>query len=884
MGAGQLRVHTLLLLVHCTYTEQIAAITSMFPLHAILIYPCLQEQAASLQNLQSAAHLQDLEVLFDPILEISGLDAAASLTRLALLQTSTKLVGTGLLPVAATLTRLVVTGCPQLRNLDALPMMPHLVDVLLHDNGLEQVAGLARVPHMQRLWVQNNVLRDIQCLKSCQALREINAGGNLLVSAQSIPALAALEVLNLGGNPMASLEALLPLADQPKLQRLSLADASTGVCGVCEVPSYRVTVALALPHLQVLDDVVLEAGELAQAAGKLSNAGDDIAAAAAAAQHHYASDCARIAARRSVHIEEARSTLGSTLALWRAAVDVLVEGQAAVQSAVAGAVALRHAADADLAERLGALLSQHGMPNIAQGSAGASSVADMAPGSNPSDEYIAAAAALQALASWRAHDDAAWGTAPPLGDSTVPAELVDLHGPPLHRPGLVALPAYDSRGGHVVARATISARPCSLDEPTAAELRAQLQLKPASRRTFAGMPLTVSRAQITHLAKHGIAIEPADGSLRSASEAHQAVWRVSSTTDPGTVLAVRALQYALQAQSLHRDGKRAVHGRAAQALPAQSLCTPLLAETSHASAPDSPTIAQGTVWCPMPSLAAAMRAVVHGNAAGEEQLTTSAWLACSSAADAVRIGHLLGWQDAQGVLTVLFARSRVQLPWAASRAALAAPGQVEEVSQGEAQWTREALISIMHMARQRDTALFAPMVHRQWLAVLPPRPTATAKGHSFTAGTDCPEKFTTLHTIMPMAVLSVAVHSSATLARAVTVLRGSATEQAAADAGHSSAQQSTMPAAHIPAAFRSDMVRMLGMHSAAIARGLAAIDHEAPSADAPRVASASGALAGLPSGQSRSRVRSAQSTPSVRPKPGVRSRGTSSSRVLAKRR
>jgi hypothetical protein len=150
--------------------------------------------------------------------------------------------------------------------------LPHLRELYLQNNQLENMDGISGCTGLHKLWLCSNQLRQLECLGQLQDLRELWLQDNKFedMSAADGPGLSAcinLQVLALAGNPLTACESLglTTLSTLPALHDLSFADPMFGASPVVRTNGYRDSVIMQCRQVQMLDGVRVTGGARAAA-------------------------------------------------------------------------------------------------------------------------------------------------------------------------------------------------------------------------------------------------------------------------------------------------------------------------------------------------------------------------------------------------------------------------------------------------------------------------------------------------------------------------------------------------------------------------------------------------------------------------------------------
>ena len=170
------------------------------------------------------------------------------------------------LSFARYLTRVTLTDQRLVSLTDSGPAglgdLPHLRELYLQNNQLQNMDGLSGCTGLHKLWLCSNQLRRLACLGQLQDLRELWLQDNIFedMSAADGPGLNAcinLQVLALAGNPLTACESLglTILSTLPALHDLSFADPMFGASPVVRTNGYRDSVIMQCRQVQMLDGV-----------------------------------------------------------------------------------------------------------------------------------------------------------------------------------------------------------------------------------------------------------------------------------------------------------------------------------------------------------------------------------------------------------------------------------------------------------------------------------------------------------------------------------------------------------------------------------------------------------------------------------------------------
>lgn len=160
------------------------------------------------------------------------------------------------------LQRVTIIEC-QLVSLECLSLCDSLESVVVDGNQLTSLEPLtsARLPRLRKLWANDNQIASLASLGRLNAVEELSLARNEIATVgHSLDDLAALTSLNLSDNRIGHFREVRQIARLPALRELALSDAHWGdnpVCGLC---NYGTFTLCQLPHLQVLDTIVLDEG------------------------------------------------------------------------------------------------------------------------------------------------------------------------------------------------------------------------------------------------------------------------------------------------------------------------------------------------------------------------------------------------------------------------------------------------------------------------------------------------------------------------------------------------------------------------------------------------------------------------------------------------
>jgi Leucine-rich repeat len=221
------------------------------------------EQITIATGEQQLSSLEEIEIIFNTVQELGGLERCSSLRSFSLIDCNLQKIS-NLVPVARTLVRLCLcdNAIKKMENLQ----LPVLRELFLHHNRISKISGLEGCPQLQRLWLFSNRIGALENLQHCPGLRELWIQDNCIERIEGLSSLQHLQSLSLAGNPITDLRSVQSLAALPLLADLCFDDIHFGTCPVAQQPSYREFTLCCVKRLRRLDgtEVVGNEREVAQ--------------------------------------------------------------------------------------------------------------------------------------------------------------------------------------------------------------------------------------------------------------------------------------------------------------------------------------------------------------------------------------------------------------------------------------------------------------------------------------------------------------------------------------------------------------------------------------------------------------------------------------------
>jgi len=196
--------------------------------------------------------VEEVEIIFNAIAEISNLDRCINLRSLSLIGVGLKRIS-NLACVGHCLERLSLSGnaITKIENL----YLPNLRELYLHQNAICRIEGFEGCPKLQRLWLTENRIVKLENLQCLGDLREFCLQGNKISRIQNLEHLVNLECFEMAGNRIADFKDLQRLAHLPAMRTLSLIDPDHGTNPIAKADGYRHFVLCTLKQVQLLDGV-----------------------------------------------------------------------------------------------------------------------------------------------------------------------------------------------------------------------------------------------------------------------------------------------------------------------------------------------------------------------------------------------------------------------------------------------------------------------------------------------------------------------------------------------------------------------------------------------------------------------------------------------------
>lgn len=198
--------------------------------------------------------LEDLEILFSSFDEISGLESLQSLQKLTLIDNGLTKIS-NLQPVTFTLTSLCL--CDQNIKIIENLNLPNLTELLLYKNQIKKIENLQLCPKIKKLWLFQNDISSLSGLHALPELEECWVQSNQITNLDGFEYNYFLKNIGLSGNPISDFSELKKIVPLESVEVLSLNDVHFGVCDVANLDGYRNFVMCFLPHIKVLDGVLI---------------------------------------------------------------------------------------------------------------------------------------------------------------------------------------------------------------------------------------------------------------------------------------------------------------------------------------------------------------------------------------------------------------------------------------------------------------------------------------------------------------------------------------------------------------------------------------------------------------------------------------------------
>ena len=195
--------------------------------------------------------VEDIEIIFNLVHELSDLDACYNLRSLTLISTQLRSID-NLACVGHSLEKLALVN-QELTKIENL-YLPNLRELYLQKNRIKRLEGFEGCPKLRRLWCFSNDVRVIENLHCLGDLRELWLQDNQIRTVGAgLDSLVSLHELNLAANHIADFKDLQKLAHLPALRDLALEDDHFGRCPIVKAEGYRNFVLCALKQVRVLD-------------------------------------------------------------------------------------------------------------------------------------------------------------------------------------------------------------------------------------------------------------------------------------------------------------------------------------------------------------------------------------------------------------------------------------------------------------------------------------------------------------------------------------------------------------------------------------------------------------------------------------------------------
>jgi hypothetical protein len=207
---------------------------------------------------QDLLAMQSVELAFEPLNDISLLTQCTQLQQITLISNTLddfpRQFSFGSL---GSVLQVLCIASQHLSRMNFLGKLPHLRELYLYDNSIEEISGLEGCPSLQKLWLHNNCISAIDGLHVLSDLRELWLQNNEISSCDGLRPLVNLQVLNLSGNQLTELVDLEPLSSLATLFDLGLADPHFPPCPVAKREGYRSFIIQYLKGVRILDGTLV---------------------------------------------------------------------------------------------------------------------------------------------------------------------------------------------------------------------------------------------------------------------------------------------------------------------------------------------------------------------------------------------------------------------------------------------------------------------------------------------------------------------------------------------------------------------------------------------------------------------------------------------------
>ena len=130
--------------------------------------------------------------------------------------------------------------------------------LFLHSNRITAIENLHGLGRLEVLWLAENRIRTIEGLDDLSSLVELNLSRNEIAEVgDRLPALPALRTFNVSDNRIGSFKEICYLIRLAELRDLRFNDPHYGSNPLANLYNYQTYILFMLPHLEVLDTVVL---------------------------------------------------------------------------------------------------------------------------------------------------------------------------------------------------------------------------------------------------------------------------------------------------------------------------------------------------------------------------------------------------------------------------------------------------------------------------------------------------------------------------------------------------------------------------------------------------------------------------------------------------
>lgn len=145
-----------------------------------------------------------------------------------------------------------------IEKIENLSHLKKLRKLFLHSNKIVKIENLQSLSRLEILWLADNNISIVEGLDELTSLTELNiARNNVSEIGDKVPSLPSLKMINIADNKLGSFKEICYLIRLTSLRDLRFHDPHYGSNPLANLYNYQTYILFMLPHLEVLDTVVL---------------------------------------------------------------------------------------------------------------------------------------------------------------------------------------------------------------------------------------------------------------------------------------------------------------------------------------------------------------------------------------------------------------------------------------------------------------------------------------------------------------------------------------------------------------------------------------------------------------------------------------------------